>query len=121
MKYGIKISSKLGFSFFPRRLKSNPPIFHWLYFFLYQKARPTPLEKLREIGAYELYYDGLVTYSIRFIDLMESDEYFMDSSLEGVIETAYRYAQNPDWLNEKIKTPSYKAEWSAEEILRREG
>ena len=65
------------------------------------------LEKLNEIGAYEFYFDGLQTYSIRFIDLMKSGECFMGSSLEGVIETAYRYAKNPDWLNEKIKMPSY--------------
>ncbi len=65
------------------------------------------LDKLNEIGAYELYFDGFQTYSIRFIDLMKSGECFMGSSLEGVIETAYRYAKNPDWLNEKIPMPSY--------------
>ena len=65
------------------------------------------LDKLKEIGAYEFYFDGLQTYSIRFIDLMKSGECFMGSSLKGVIETAYRYAKNPDWLNEKIPMPSY--------------
>ena len=65
------------------------------------------LDKLNEIGAYEFYFDGLQTYSIRFVDLMRSGECFTGSSLEGVIETAYQYAKNPDWLNEKIEMPSY--------------
>lgn len=69
------------------------------------ESRYPVFDELSEIGAYELYFDGIETYSLHFTDLMRSGEIFQGNHLPSIIETAVKYAHNPKWLNEKIATP----------------
>lgn len=62
-------------------------------------------DKLSEIGAYELYFDGIETYTLRFIDLMKSGECFQGNNLDQVIKVAVKFGTDIKWLNEEIPTP----------------